>query len=170
MSTATITELEDGELSDRDAGRHSGGPLGPVKSNEPRLPDREREVISRRPSILGIEKNIGAQATSDIIDEGIHDDISHRSGFVATRFESGDHHRPSAGAKSRHSPIGDKSHIFERNTNKQFEESALQGSAASSQSEAEIRLKDVPPAESIPDNAVGGGEPISLFLLSLLMI
>ena len=72
MSIATISELEDGELSDRDGRRRSGGPPDPVTSNEPQLPDHEQEAIFRRPSILGVGKNIGAITNSDITtDEGI---------------------------------------------------------------------------------------------------
>lgn len=77
MSTATITELEDGEVSDRDGGRRSGGPPGPVTSIESQPPDHEQEAISGRPSIPGVGKNVGTQAISDITtDEGIQFDIS----------------------------------------------------------------------------------------------
>lgn len=76
MSIAAVSELEDGELSDRDGGRRSRGPPAPVTENEPQIPDHEQEAISRRSSILGVGKNIGATATSVITsDEGITRDI-----------------------------------------------------------------------------------------------
>ena len=78
ISTATITELEDGELSDRDGGRGSRGPRNPATSNEPRPPVHECETISRRASMQGVEKNIGAQAVShSTTDEGIQHDMSY---------------------------------------------------------------------------------------------
>lgn len=155
-----MTDLEDGELSDRDGGRGSRRLTDPITSNEPRPLD-EREAMSRRAVILGAETNIGSQVTSHVApDDGIQCLISHHSRLVTNTFEPADHHHLSAGARNQHSPVGDKSRPSEMNTNNETVDSALRDPIVSTPSEVEIRVKDVPPVVPTPVDAVKAGELI----------
>lgn len=60
-STATVTELEDGELSDGDKDRELGGASDPAVSNESRPPNNKSEEIfhSSKHQVMG--KGIGGQ-------------------------------------------------------------------------------------------------------------
>lgn len=69
MSTATITELEDGELSDGEGGKGSRAPPDPVISNGPRPPDHAREPLSHNANYQHNEKNVEAQASLQLASE-----------------------------------------------------------------------------------------------------
>jgi hypothetical protein len=60
-SIATVTELEDGELSDGDRGGESGGALDLAASNGSRPPNHKNEEISRSNENPDVGKDIGAQ-------------------------------------------------------------------------------------------------------------
>lgn len=165
MSTATITELEDGELSDGEGGKGSRGPLDPLISNGPRPPDHEREALSRKANYQHNEKNVEAPASLQLTsEEGIQHDVSkhERLSFITNCCEPGDHQPPSSRAPDWYSSNGDNSiHLPEKDLNNEIQKSVLRDPTASTQPKADIGVKAVPPVESVPDTAVKGGELIS---------
>ena len=141
ISTATITELEDGELSDGEGGRGARRPQDPGTSNEPRPPDYEQQVKFQRPNNQGTKTNNRGQVFSHLTwEEGTQHDFfkPKYSSSITNEREPGDYDHSSTSAKYLDPLNKDTSYPRETISGNEPQNPILQDPAKSTQSKEDV--------------------------------